>query len=103
MLLIMNIISEKTIRDFYLRNANTKDTLCAVILLLRKCKWNKPQDVAETVGPENYDTCENNRVCIDIRGVKVRIILRNNYHSHTSFVRFIGWHKDYDKIDCNTI
>ena len=35
--------------------------------------------------------------------VAYRLVARINYQSGTLFVRFIGTHKEYDKIDAETI
>ena len=45
----------------------------------------------------------DNRVCFNIRGNKYRLIVRVLYRHHAVYIRFIGTHKQYDKIDADTV
>lgn len=68
-------------------------------------EWQKPQDVVTTFGARRVDILKNDRVCIDLAGNHVRLILIIEYGYGMAFVRWIGWHKDYDLLgdDINTI
>ncbi len=46
---------------------------------------------------------ENNRVCFNIKGNKYRLIVRINFDYQMMWIRFIGTHSEYDKINANTI
>jgi mRNA interferase HigB len=43
------------------------------------------------------------RVCFKIAGNKYRLIVKINYRSRTIFIRFIGTHAEYDRINANSI
>jgi len=60
--------------------------------------WQKPQDVVDTFGSKRVDILKNDRVCIDIAGNHLRVILKINYGWSIGYVRWIGWHKDYDSL-----
>lgn len=64
----------------------------------KEVDWQKPQDVVETFGSKRVDILKNDRVCIDIAGNHIRIILKINYAFGVAYVRWIGWHKDYDQL-----
>lgn len=51
----------------------------------------------------NVSILNNNRVVLNIHGNAYRLILEINYKSQIAYVRFIGTHAEYDKIDANTI
>ncbi|MEM6526443.1 MAG: type II toxin-antitoxin system HigB family toxin [Bacteroidota bacterium] len=46
---------------------------------------------------------EGGRVVFNICRNKYRLVVDSNYVRHWVFIRFIGKHSDYDKIDANTI
>jgi mRNA interferase HigB len=45
----------------------------------------------------------NNRVVFNIRGNQYRLVVAINYAHGIIYIRFIGSHQDYDKIDAATI
>jgi mRNA interferase HigB len=63
--------------------------------------WQKPQDVVKTFGVSRVDILQGNRVCINLAGNHVRLILKVEYGLGMAFVRWIGWHKDYDALGNN--
>ena len=57
-----------------------------------------PRDVVATFGAGRVDILKNDRVCINLAGNHVRLVLKVEYGSGMAFVRWIGWHKDYDAL-----
>jgi mRNA interferase HigB len=49
------------------------------------------------------DLLANGRIVFDIGGNKYRLVAAVHYRGKRIYVRFIGTHKDYDKIDANTV
>jgi mRNA interferase HigB len=45
----------------------------------------------------------NNRVVFNIRGNHYRLVVAINYAYGIVYIRFIGTHQEYDKIDVTTI
>ncbi len=64
----------------------------------KEVDWQKPQDVVDTFGAKRVDILKNDRVCIDIAGNHIRVILKINFGWSTAYVSWIGWHKDYDQL-----
>lgn len=46
---------------------------------------------------------QNGRVVFNIKGNNYRLVLRINYSYQLVWIRFVGSHQEYDKIDANTI
>lgn len=96
----MRIIAYATLRDFGKKHPGVMPAINAwyKIAASKKVSWNKPQDVVATFGQTRVDILQNDRVCIDLGGNQVRIVLKIEYGFGIAFVRWIGWHKDYSKL-----
>ena len=95
----MRDIAFRTIREFYEYHPMTKRSLSTWYTILKSQIWKKPLDAVKTFGAGNVDVLKNNRLCIDVKGNDLRIILSMNYSKNTAFIKWIGWHKDYDRLD----
>ena len=45
----------------------------------------------------------NGRVVFNIAGNKYRLVVRINYHYRVVYIRFVGTHADYDRVDAETV
>lgn len=64
--------------------------------------WKKPNDPKKDYGG-NVSILKNSRPVFNIKGNDYRIVAAINYESGWLFIKFIGTHNEYDKIDANTI
>lgn len=94
----MHIIAFRTIRMFYEEHPATRNSLRTWYTILKAQTWTKPQDAIRAFGAENVDVLKNQRLCIDVKGNQIRVILSMNYRKNTGYIKWIGWHKDYDKL-----
>ena len=99
----MHVISRKKLIEFYEQTGrqDAKGPLEAWYYEARHAQWTSPADVKAQYGSASI--IGDNRVVFNIAGNKYRLVVRINYHSKTVFVRFIGTHKEYDKIDAGVI
>jgi mRNA interferase HigB len=49
------------------------------------------------------DSVGNDRYVFNVGGNKYRIVAMIHFNKRTVYLRFVGTHKQYDKIDCKTI
>ena len=49
------------------------------------------------------DILSNGRVVFDIGGNKYRLVAAVHYRGKRIYVRFIGTHRDYDRIDVRSV
>jgi mRNA interferase HigB len=63
--------------------------------------WKSQNDVKNTYA--NVSILKDNRVVFIIKGNAYRLVAKFNFEKQWIFIRFIGSHTDYDKIDANTI
>ena len=99
----MRILSRSTLRDFW-EQAEYQDAeqpLKAWFAEAKAAEWGTPQDVKDQYG--NASIVANNRVVFNIHGNKYRLVLAIRYDVKICFIKFIGTHKQYDRIDVATI
>ncbi|MGA7876562.1 MAG: type II toxin-antitoxin system HigB family toxin [Desulfoferrobacter sp.] len=99
----MHVISRKTITRFFSRPAcnDAKGPLEAWLDEAKRAQWSSPAEIKEQY--RSASILRDNRAVFNIAGNKYRLVVRINYDSKTVFVRFIGTHKEYDKIDAEVI
>lgn len=51
----------------------------------------------------SVDTVGNDRYVFNIKGNNYRIIAMIFFNIRTIYIRFVGTHKEYDKVDCKTV
>ncbi len=88
-------------REFYEIHLDSQQQLKSWFQEANKSEWNSPKDIKETY--PSASILPNNRVVFNIKGNKYRLIVKINYDYYTIWVRFIGNHAEYDKIDANNI
>ena len=95
----MRIIAIKTIKDFWERKnfRDSEQSLKAWFYEVKEDDWISPNDLKKKY--RNASIVGNDRVVFNIKGNKYRLITAVNYKFKIVFIRFIGTHKEYDKID----
>jgi len=97
------IKSVKNIIEFMKNHSQYAEPLKAWISIVedKDTKWFKPQDIVETFGAKAVDIIKNNRVVIDVKGNKIRIIEKYQFPSARLYIKWIGTHAEYDKLKKN--
>ena len=97
----MRVIAKKALREFWDRHADSKEQLKAWYEEAEAAEWKSPKDIKE-----RYSTASiraDNRAVFNIKGNRYRMVVKIYYDYGTVFIRFIGTHAEYDKIDATTI
>ena len=99
----MHVIKRKTLVEFFQQPGcqNAQGPLEAWYYEAKQAQWESPADLKAQYGSASI--LKDNRVVFNIAGNKYRLVVRINYDSKTVFVRFIGTHREYDKIDAEVI
>lgn len=97
----MHVISRKRLRDFWTQEPESEQALKAWFHEAKRATWQNSAEVKGKYGNASIINAE--RVVFNICGNKFRLIVRINYSSQTLFIRFVGTHRQYDKIDVETI
>ncbi|MBA4301645.1 MAG: addiction module toxin RelE [Cyclobacterium sp.] len=69
--------------------------------ITRNSVWQKPSDVVQDF--PDADPVKNNRVVFNIAGNKYRLIVQISYLRQWVFIKFIGTHSEYDKVDASKV
>lgn len=97
----MHIISLRTLRLFWANHPDAEQPLRAWYAIARRAHWRTPTEIRADYG--NASFVGNNRVVFNIKGNDYRLIVIAEYSKGKLFVRFVGTHADYDRIDASTI
>lgn len=97
----MRVISKRILRDFWRKHDDCEEALKAWFREADKGTWENFNELKADY--PNASILEDNRVAFNIKGNKYRLIIRINFKYQILWIRFIGTHTDYDKINANTI
>ncbi len=92
----MRIIAKRTITDYYTKNPNSKKALENWYNITLKKNWENFNDIKNTFN--SVDSVGNNLFVFNIKGNQYRLIVRIFFVPSIVYIRFIGTHKEYDKI-----
>ena len=63
--------------------------------------WRNPKEIKKVYPSASF--LVDNRVVFNIKGNKYRLIVKINYDYSIIWIRFVGTHAEYDKIDATKI
>lgn len=95
------IFSKSTLREFWLIHADSEQHLKTWFDTAMNAEWNTPNDVKETYASASI--LKNSRIVFNIKGNSYRLVAKFNFEKKWIFIRFIGKHDEYNKIDANSI
>jgi len=89
--------------EFYQREdgKDAKDPLDVWWHEAKKAKWKSWTDIKKRY--RSASVLKGNRVVFNIGGNKYRLVVKINYSVQVVYIRFVGTHKEYDKIDAEAI
>ena len=97
----MRIIAKKALRDCWERFPGAEEPLLAWYREVEQEDWDTPAKVKEKY--RNASIVGNNRVVFNIKGNDYRLVVRINYPYRVVYVRFVGTHAEYDRIDVEEV
>ncbi len=97
----MRVHSLKTLREFWENHADAEDVLRAWFKAVEQESWSSFSDLKRRFG--SADVIRGNRAVVNIKGNTYRLVLKVNYDWKIVYIRFIGTHAEYDKIDAEAV
>ena len=95
------IFSKGTLRDYWEKHADCEQYLKTWYDTAMNADWKSPSDVKKTYSPASI--LKGGRMVFNIKGNSYRLVTTINFEKQWMFIRFIGTHTEYDKIDAETI
>ena len=99
--LVMRVIARNVLVDFWGRHPEAKVPLDRWYRLLRAAKWNSTDDVQKAA--PRATVLNRERVRFEVAGGNYRLIIAFDFRRQIAFVKFIGTHAEYDRIDALTV
>lgn len=97
----MRIIARSTLREFWQRHSNAEEALQSWYDETTQAEWQTPADIRDVYQSASF--LGNNRVVFNIRGNHYRLIVQIHYNTKIVYIRFVGTHAEYDRIDALTV
>lgn len=97
----VRVFNRSTVRAFADEHADARQPLYAWFAEVERADWSGPEDI-KTQYP-SASLLADNRVVFNVKGNKYRVIVAVRYEFFAVYIRFIGTHAEYDKIDAATI
>ena len=97
----MRVIAKKILRDFWGNHKDCEQQLKSWFQEASKAEWTNSNKIKA-----EYPTASiigNNRIVFNIKGNTYRLIIKINFDYQMIWIRFIGTHAEYDKINAKTI
>ena len=97
----MRILSRSTLRKYWEKHADCEEALKTGYQEASRANWQSPADVKAV--HRSASVIANNRVVFNIKGNRYRLIVAIRYNIGVIYIRFVGTHAEYDRIDAETI
>ena len=95
------IFAKSTLREFWENFPDSEQYLKTWYDTAMSSNWKIPSDVKQTYA--NASILKESRIVFNIKGNSYRLVAKFNFEKQWIFIRFIGTHKEYNKINANTI
>jgi mRNA interferase HigB len=97
----VRVFSRSTIVRFSRSHPSAREPLRAWFAEVTRAQWSGPADIRRAYASASL--LAGDRVVFNIKGNTYRVVVMVKYEFHAVYVRFIGTHAEYDRIDATTI
>jgi mRNA interferase HigB len=97
----MRIVARRALREFWIRHPETEQALRAWYHDVQGADWRSPADIKRVYA--NASILSENRVVFNIKGNRYRLVAAIHYGYQICYIRFVGTHREYDRIDAERV
>lgn len=97
----MRVIAKKRLIAYWEKHRDAEQPLKAWYDEAIKAEWKTPQDIKNLYASASF--LSNNRVVFNIKGNDHRLIIAVAYRLGVLYIKFVGTHAEYDRVDAATV
>lgn len=97
----MRVIALKTLRDFWDTHPDAREPIQTWLEEVTAAQWRQPADIKAQFASASI--LKGRRVVFNIKGNDVRLVASVAYRFGALYVKFIGTHAQYDRIDADSV
>ncbi|WP_033840585.1 type II toxin-antitoxin system HigB family toxin [Bordetella bronchiseptica] len=97
----MRVIALSTLRQFWEKHPAAEQPLKAWVDEASKARWAQPADIKAQY--RSASILKNRRVVFNIKGNDYRLIVAVAFKLGIVYVKFVGIHVEYDRVDAETV
>ena len=97
----MRIFTEQTLNEYIKSHPEARVALQNWVTIVKKSTWTCFADIKNDFN--SVDCVGNQRYVFNIKGNNYRLVVLIMFTPQFVYIRFIGTHEEYDKIDAKTV
>jgi mRNA interferase HigB len=97
----MRLITRQKLKQFWQKYPDAENPLTAWAKEAEHAQWKTPNDIKARY--RSADPIGDNRVVFNIKGNTYRLVVKFHYNTQVAFIRFVGTHAEYNKINAEKI
>ena len=97
----MRIIAISTLRDYWEKHPETRQPLSEWYVKVERARWESFNDMKRDFGSVDY--VGNQRYVFNIKGNNHRLVVAVKFTPKLVYIRFVGTHEEYEKVDVKNI
>lgn len=95
------VFAKSTLKEFWEKHPETEQYLKTWYDTVKISLWKTPKDIKATYASASI--LKSGKIVFNIKGNAFRLVAKINYEKQWVFIKFIGTHDEYDKIDANNV
>ena len=97
----MRVIAKPVLIAFWIKHSQAEQPLRSWYQEAMRAKWKRPQDIKNQYSSVSF--VGNNHVVFNVGGNNYRLVVGVDYVRQALFIKFVGTHAEYDKIDVEAL
>ena len=97
----MHVVAKRALHEFWQRHRDAEMALRTWYGVVSAARWQGPADVKQQYASASF--LANDRVVFNIKGNSYRLVAHVRFAWHMVFIRFVGTHAEYNRVDATIV